>query len=184
MKKRYINKEEIDNIFKNIFGNLKQPWEFIFLYNLYNDLDEEQRLIENKMRYRFSHPMNTMLISSKDRNQDSYNFSHHAIPLRRSSTFGFGNIIRSDSSDKRIVNEEPLTEVIETDKIVSITIDLPEFTKENIEFEIDKYNVIIKANHGESNFFKEIELLCEVDIDSAEISYYNGVLDVIMRRIM
>lgn len=184
MKKWYRNKEEIDNIFKNIFGNLKQPWESIFLYNLYNDLDEEQRLIENKMIYRFSYPMNTMFTSSEDRNQEFYNFSHQAIPLRRSSIFEFGNIINSDNSDKKIVNEEPLTEVIETDKTVSITIDLPGFTEENIEFEIDKYNVIIKANNGESNFFKEIELPCEVDADSAEISYHNGVLDIIMRKMM
>jgi len=184
MKKRYRNKEEIDNIFKNIFWNLKQPWESIFLYNLYNDLDEEQRLIENDKRYRINHPMNTIFTSSEDRNQDFYNFSHQAIPLKRSSTFGFGNIISSDIPDKKIVNEESLTEVIETDKILSITIDLPGFTEENIEFEINKYNVIIKANNGESNYFKEIELPCEVDVESAEISYHNGVLDIIMRKIM
>jgi len=132
----------------------------------------------------FLQPINRMILSPELRKLYFYEFPLFITPNRMSYINGFGNIIFSENPRQKIETKEPLVEVLDSDKTVSITCELPGFAKENIKLEITKNIVIIKANNGEENYLKEIKLPCEVDADSAIISFNNGVIDLDLRKLL
>ena len=80
-------------------------------------------------------------------------------------------------------NSDPPVDVIDNDKTVSITVELPGSSEKDIELNIVENKVIIKVNNEENRFYKEIKLSYKVDAKSAKISYNNGVLDIEFRKI-
>ena len=92
-------------------------------------------------------------------------------------------LIIPDNPRQIIETKEPLVEVIESDKTVSITSELIGVLKESIELEITQNTVVIKVNNGKENFYKEVELPCNVDVDSAITRFQNGVLDVELKKV-
>jgi HSP20 family protein len=131
----------------------------------------------------FSHPISRMILSPELRKQYFYEFPLFFTPTRMSYISGFGNIIHSNNPHQIIETKEPLVEVIESDKTVSITSELIGVLKENIELKITQKTVVIKVNNGKENFYKEVELPCDVDVDSAITSFQNGVLDVELKKL-
>ena len=131
----------------------------------------------------FLHPVSRMYLSPELRKLYFYEFPLFITPKRMSYINGFGNIIYSDNPRQIIETKEPLVEVIESDKTVSITSELLGVLKESIELEITQNTVVIKVNNGKENFYKEVELPCNVDMDSAITSFQNGVLDVELKKV-
>ena len=132
----------------------------------------------------FLHPVNRMFLSPELRKLYFYEFPLFITPTRMSYINGFGNIIYSDNHRQIIETKEPLVEVIESDKTVSITSELLGVLKENIELEIKQDTVIIKVNNERENYYKKVELPCNVDVDSAIISYHNGILDIELKKVI
>ena len=131
----------------------------------------------------FLHPVSRMILSPELRNLYFYEFPLFITPTRMSYINGFGNIIYSNNPRQIIETKEPLVEVIESDKTVSLTSELIGVLKENIELKITQNTVVIKVNNGEENFYKEVELPCNVDVDSAITSFQNGILDVELKKV-
>jgi HSP20 family protein len=69
---------------------------------------------------------------------------------------------------------DPLTDVFEEDKVVTIYVELPGEEKENIQLNVRKGMVEIKAK----NFYKRIEVPRNVDVEKAASKYNNGVLTI------
>ena len=118
----------------------------------------------------------------------------------RSSFYGWGSAVDSEgkahfeefektpniSSESQYVlgTREPLLEVFETDKIVSITVEILGALKEDIELDTTQNSVMIKVNNEKMNYCKKVELSCSVDVDSAIISYHNGILDIELKKVI
>ena len=131
----------------------------------------------------FLQPISRMILSPELINLYFYEFPLFITTTRMSYINGFGNIIYSDNPRQIIETKEPLVEVIESDKTVSITSELIGVLKESIELKITQNTVVIKVNNGKENFYKEVELPCNVDVDSAITSFQNGVLDVELKKV-
>lgn len=131
----------------------------------------------------FLQSVSRMYPSPEYRNHYFYEFPLFIIPTRMSHINGFGNIIHSDTPHETFETKEPFVEVIESDKTVSITSQLIGVLKESIELEITQNTVVIKVNNGRENFYKEVELPCNVDVDSAITSFQNGVLDIELKKV-
>ena len=130
----------------------------------------------------FLHPVSRMILSPELRNLYFSEFSPFISPTRMSYINGFGNIIYSDNRHQKIETKNLLVEVIESDKTVSITSELIGVLEESIELKITQNAIVIQVNNGNENFYKKVELPCNIDVDSAITSFQNGVLDVELKK--
>jgi HSP20 family protein len=77
---------------------------------------------------------------------------------------------------------EPFIDVIEAEKEIYITAEIPGVDKETIDVELAKDTIIIKVNHPERGFAKEINLPAEVGKKPVEATYNNGVLSITLKK--
>jgi len=76
---------------------------------------------------------------------------------------------------------EPLADVIEHDKSVSITVEIPGVPKEDIRLQVTPDRAIVRVDAGRK-YFKEIHLPCRVVPTTADATFNNGVLDITIER--
>lgn len=79
-------------------------------------------------------------------------------------------------------SREPLTDIIEDRDKVCITAELPGVEKTDISLDAFLDKLTIKVNTEQRKYFKEVPLPAEVQPDSIEASFKNGVLDVTVRK--
>ena len=89
---------------------------------------------------------------------------------------------------------EPLTDIMENDKDITITLELPGINKKDIELSIRNNNLEIKVEHKEESkikkegtvqmersykgFYRLLTLPCEVITENAKADYKNGILEI------
>lgn len=73
---------------------------------------------------------------------------------------------------------EPLTDVFQEEKVVKIYIELPGEEKDDIQLNVTKGRVEIKAK----NFYKMIQVPQNVNVEKASSKYNNGVLTIIIPK--
>ena len=89
---------------------------------------------------------------------------------------------------------EPLADVTENDKDITLTLELPGINKKDIELSIRKDHIDIKVEHKEETklekegfiqqersykgFYRSLTLPCDVDADKANAKYNNGILKI------
>lgn len=114
-----------------------------------------------------------------------YGFSIRIGPDGRPQIEEFGNVVKRRGITEESIAEyrEPLTDVIEGDTTISITVELPGVNKEDIDVEITEDTVTLKVETAERKYYKEIKLPCKVKTDTAKASYHNGVLDIVLERL-
>lgn len=115
-----------------------------------------------------------------------YGFSMRIGPDGKPQIQEFGNVPRRFGIKEESMEEyrEPLVDVMEDDKTVSITAEIPGVNKDDIELDLnDEDNVLtIKVDTPERKYYKEVELPAKVKPDSAKATYKNGILDVVFER--
>jgi HSP20 family protein len=96
----------------------------------------------------------------------------------------FGNKpLRDPSGEPQISEErEPLTDVIEGEKIVAVTVEIPGVEKEDIDLEVMEDSLEINVDRPGRKYHKLLTLPCGVDPSSTKATYKNGVLDVEIQR--
>lgn len=80
---------------------------------------------------------------------------------------------------------EPMTDLIESDHEIAVTVELPGVAKEDINLHVAADAVTIKVPAGERHpaYHKAIRLPAPVKADSAEATYKNGILDITLQRV-
>jgi len=81
------------------------------------------------------------------------------------------------------VQREPMLDIIEDDNSISITVELPGVDKENIELIVEKNLLTLSATEATRRYHKKLQLSSEVDPETAEATYRNGVLDVVLDKV-
>lgn len=92
---------------------------------------------------------------------------------------GTGDKARHDRMGRR----EPLTDVIESEECVSITVEIPGVEKEDVNLEVQNNNLVISVDTETHRYFKEVALPSAVDPESAKATYNNGVLDIVLKKL-
>lgn len=78
----------------------------------------------------------------------------------------------------------PLTDVIECQDSVSITVEIPGVEKEDIELNVEEDKTTIHVDSDDRKYFKEVPLPAKVVPDSAKATYKNGVLDITLMKVV
>lgn len=76
---------------------------------------------------------------------------------------------------------EPLCDVVEGDKEVAVTVELPGVEKKDIRLHVAAERVTLEVD-APRRYRKVLDLPCRVRPDSAQATYKNGVLDVTLAR--
>ena len=118
-----------------------------------------------------------------------YGFSMRVGPDGKPNIQEFGNTrppkrLESGESEKyEVAEREPLTDVIECEDSISITLEIPGVEKEEIELNVEEDKVAINVDTAERKYFKEIPLKVKVDPKTSKATYKNGVLDIILSKV-
>ena len=90
--------------------------------------------------------------------------------------------IHETNEDNLAESREPLTDIIEADDHLGITVEVPGVEKKDVDLEVVNHTLVISIDTESRRYFKEIKLPCPVDPGSAKATYNNGVLDIILKR--
>jgi len=96
----------------------------------------------------------------------------------------FGNFPQEKLNNKNIISDsqKSMTDVIEGDEIVTVTIELPDVKKEDLELKVTENVLKIKVDSPQHKYHKVINLPCDVKEKTTKATYKNGILDVIIKR--
>jgi HSP20 family protein len=95
----------------------------------------------------------------------------------------FGNLNRQEASAPQRKDErEPLVDIIESEKALTVVVELPGVSKEQITLESTESMLMIDAKSINRSYHKEIQLPKAVNPETAKAKYNNGVLEVTFRR--
>ena len=97
----------------------------------------------------------------------------------------FGNVkprMREGSRPNILTERQPLSEVSTTDKEVSVAVELPGVSKEQIKIDANDSQVDIKTEDPKRRYHEVIDLPAEVDIESVKSSFTNGLLEITFNK--
>jgi HSP20 family protein len=166
----------------------RYPFDDIF------DFDEEFDKIHNRMERIFNEMFKENLpekfSDSEDVQPFVYGFSMRVGSDGKPSIQEFGNTqvgkIRKlgEESERPLELEErePLTDIIEGENEIYITVEIPGVEKEDINLNVMDNTLTIDVDVEKRKYHKKIKLSSEVDPNSTVATYKNGVLDITLKR--
>jgi HSP20 family protein len=78
---------------------------------------------------------------------------------------------------------EPLIDVLESDALVRVIIELPGVKKDDLRIDAHERSLEVVVDNDAKQFHKLIDLPCAIRPDSVKASYKNGVLEILMTRV-
>jgi HSP20 family protein len=164
-----------------------RDWRHGFFDDFFGDFDEEFERMRERMDRIFQHAMKEMDEDMMKR-PFVYGFSVRIGPDGVPHIQEFGNTkpIRKALTKKEglaAINErEPLTDIIEAEDEISITIELPGVEKKDINLDANEESLTIDVDTEERKYHKNIPLPSKIDPDTISATYKNGILDITIKR--
>lgn len=162
-------KKDEDDFFGDFFGE---------------DFDEELRRMRKHMERLFrdvTKGIDTEEMERKVYGPFVYGFSMKVGPDGKPQFREFGNTPRKGIAE--LGEREPLTDVIESEDSVSVTLEIPGVEKNDIDLAAREDILTIDVDTPKRKYHKDVELPCKVIPDSTAATYKNGILDVVMKKI-
>ena len=96
----------------------------------------------------------------------------------------FGNKPRKSPDGEPLISEErePLTDIIEGDDDVAVTVEIPGVEKNDIDLNVTNDVLEIKVDTPKRKYHKRLDLPCNVKPKTTKATYKNGILDVVIKR--
>lgn len=154
--------------------------------DLLRELQEEMEEFERRFARMLSQPLEELKEFGVGK-PIVYGFRIEIGPNGVPRIYEFGNVRRSVRGGRpRIVvseEREPLTDVYEEDDKIRVVLEMPGVDENKIKVEaLDDRRILVEASNHDRKFKKEIELPVQVDVDTAEAVYKNGVLEIRLNK--
>ena len=149
-----------------------------FIRDLFNDdriMDDVKRMTEEMMK---------MFSNAQPGKPVVHGYSIKIGPDGKPEIEDFGNkpIKTSDGEPTISEEREPLTDIIEGDNDVAVTVEMPGINKKDIDLKVRKEYLEIKVDNPERKYHKRLDLPCGVVPKTTKATYKNGVLDIVIKR--
>jgi HSP20 family protein len=161
----------------------RDPW----FSDISNEFDRIEHMMDEMMRQAFQPPKKK---TTKTRGPYIYGFSMTTGPDGKPVIKEFGNIRPNRRLSKPQIREideeeiEPLIDVLEQDKEVTIVAQLPGVKKEDIDIHVTETQATISVNTEEHSYYKKLQLPAIVDPKSVKTTYKNGVLQIKLQKML
>lgn len=96
----------------------------------------------------------------------------------------FNNKSLHTPKGKQMISDErePLTDIIEGDNTIAVTVEIPGIEKEDIDLNIIDDKLDITVNSEQRKYHKKINLPGKVKPKSTKATYKNGILDIVIEK--
>lgn len=176
----YYDDDEKD---KNRRRRRRNPFDMFgfdddFIRDLFDDdriMDDIKRMTEEMMR---------MFSNAQPGKPIVHGFKINIGPDGKPKIEDFGNRqVKTSNGEPHISEErEPLTDIIEGDEDVAVTVEIPGVEKEDIDLNITNDTLDIKVDTPQRKYHKTLELPCDVKPKTTKATYKNGILDIVIKR--
>jgi HSP20 family protein len=161
----------------------RNPFDpFGFDEDFIRDLFNDERVMEDIRR--MTEEMMKMFSNAQPGKPIVHGFKIQFGPDGKPRIEDFGNRrIKSPNGEPLISEErEPLTDIIEGDDDVAVTVEIPGVEKNDIELNVTNDILEIKVDTPNRKYHKRLDLPCDVLPKTTKATYKNGVLDVVIKR--
>jgi len=161
----------------------RDPFDFFgFDDDFFNDILNDDRIREDIRR--MAEEMAKMFSTAQPGKPVVHGFKIQFGPDGRPRIEDFGNrSIRSSKGEPTISEErEPLTDIIEGDEDVAVTVEMPGVEKEDVDLNVTGDTLEITVDTPARKYHKRLDLPCGVKPKTTKATYKNGVLDVVIAR--
>lgn len=161
----------------------RNPFDpFGFDEDFIRDLFNDERVMEDIRR--MTEEMMKMFSNAQPGKPIVHGFKIQFGPDGKPRVEDFGNRpIKSPKGEPLISEErEPLTDIIEGDDDVAVTVEMPGVEKNDIELNVTNDILEIKVDTPNRKYHKRLDLPCDVLPKTTKATYKNGVLDVVIKR--
>jgi HSP20 family protein len=160
-----------DDIFRDIFNDSR-------IRDIFNDdkiMDDIKKMTEEMMK---------MFTNAQPGKPIVHGYKIEFGPDGKPQIEDFGNrSIRSPEGVPTISDEmKPLTDIIEGENDVAITVEIPGVEKEDIDLVATENTLEIKVDSPKRKYHKRIDLPCNVKTKSTKATYKNGILDIVLDK--
>ena len=160
-----------DDIFRDIFNDNR-------IRDIFNDdkiMDDVKKMAEEMMK---------MFTNAQPGKPIVHGYKIEFGPDGKPQIEDFGNrSIRSPEGVATISDEiEPLTDIIEGENEVAITVEIPGVEREDIDLVATEDTLEIKVDSPKRKYHKRIDLPCNVKSKSTKATYKNGILDIVLDK--
>ncbi|MEA3457881.1 MAG: Hsp20/alpha crystallin family protein [Candidatus Thermoplasmatota archaeon] len=158
----------------------KSPFDFMDDDDFERIFDEMQRMFESTD---FKEMIEDMFRGGFDLNKNK-RFVHGFSINGRPRFQEFGNRPTKTPTGNHMFSDawEPLTDIIEGEDDVAVTVEIPGVEKEDIDITATEDTLEITVNNPERRYHKIVDIPFDVKPKSTEATYKNGVLDVVVKR--
>mgnify|MGYP005625930855 CR=1 FL=1 len=154
-----------------------------FFREFFEEFEELERELQRIAR-RFSRLSPEELFERAEvRGPYVYGFSITIGPDGKPIIREFGNVRRIAGRPSIGEEREPLVDVFEDEKTVTVIAELPGVNKEDIKVKATDNILVISAQTGDRKYYKEIDLPAKVKPETARANYKNGVLEVKLEKV-
>ena len=159
----------------------RNPFDFI-------DDDEYERIFEEVQRFfestNLKEIMDEMMKGGVGSNKRFiHGVSFNIGPDGKPRIQEFGNRPKKSDGEPVISEErEPLTDIIEGDNDVAVTVEIPGVEKGDIDLNVKNDTLEIKVDTPKRKYHKRLDLPCGVVPKTTKATYKNGILDVVIKR--
>jgi HSP20 family protein len=160
-----------DDIFRDIFNDDK----IRDIFNNNKIMDDIKKMTEEMMK---------MFTNAQPGKPIVHGYKIEFGPDGKPQIEDFGNrSVRSPEGVPTISDEiEPLTDIIEGENDVAITVEIPGVEKEDINLIATEDSLEIKVDSPKRKYHKRIDLPCNVKTKSTKATYKNGILDIVLDK--
>ena len=169
----------MDDEYRDRRRRRRNPFDiFGFDEDFIRDIFEDERIMDDIRR--MTEELTRMFTNAQPGKPIVHGFKIHIGPDGKPRIEDFGNRpIRTPDGEPQISEErEPLTDIIEGDDDVAVTVELPGVEKEDIDLNVTKDTLEIKVDTPQRKYHKIVDLPCDVVPKTTKATYKNGVLDL------
>jgi len=173
----------MDDEYRDRRRRRRNPFDiFGFDEDFIRDIFEDERIMDDIRR--MTEELMRMFTNAQPGKPIVHGFKIHIGPDGKPRIEDFGNRpIRTPDGEPQISEErEPLTDIIEGDDDVAVTVELPGVEKEDIDLNVTKDTLEIKVDTPRRKYHKIVDLPCDVVPKTTKATYKNGVLDIVIKR--
>ena len=160
----------------------RNPFDFIGEDEFERIFDEMQKMFESND---FKDMVEEMIKGGSDSNKRFIRgVSFNVGPDGKPKIQEFGNRPIKTSKGEPVISDErePITDIIEGDNDVAITVEIPGVEKNDVDLNVQNDTIEIKVNTPNRKYHKQLDLPCGVLPKTTKATYKNGILDVVIKR--
>ena len=157
-------------------------YPFGFDDDFIKDLLDDDRVMDDIRR--MAEEMMKMFTTAQPGKPFVHGFKIQYGPDGKPKIEDFGNKPIKSPKGEPIISEErePLTDIIEGDNDVAVTVEIPGVEKEDIDLNVTKETLEIRVDTPQRKYHKNLDLPCDVLPKTTKATYKNGILDVVIKR--